>query len=143
MSDRENYVTDSEESDEELEPYKFEPSASEGESTQWDDSESSESEDDNPATKYVRKDPEEWCKKCGYCCIIDHPSFTAVCLNKDVLTWRYAGYRQFAWWVHKRLGKHIRRVIPSCTICRIRAEFEDPNANYTQFEGEDADAEWF
>ena len=58
-------------------------------------------------------------------CIIEHPSFHAVCLNTDVLwtalvgladrenakipknkdevklkTWRYAAYRQFVWWVH-------------------------------------------
>ena len=54
-------------------------------------------------------------------------------------TWRYAAYRQFIWWVHNKLGRNVRRVIPSCAICRIRAEFEDDNANYTHFQGDDTE----
>ena len=31
-------------------------------------------------------------------------------------SYRFAGYKQFTWWVHQRLGKGVRRVIPSCAL---------------------------
>ena len=71
----------------------------------------------------------------------------ALTLNTNVLngrpylifrTYRYSSYRQFTWWVHNRLGRHVRRIIPSCAINRIRAEFEEDDGNYTCFEGTDA-----
>ena len=84
-----------------------------------------------------------------------------MCLNKEVLwtslvnladregaylpprknvpnrSYRYAAYRQFTWWVHNRLGRHVRRVIPSCAVSRIRAEFEEDNGNYTYYKDAD------
>ena len=46
-------------------------------------------------------------------------------------------YRQFTWWICNRLGRHVQRVIPSCAVSRIRAEFEEEGGNYSTFEGED------
>uniref|UniRef100_A0A671PRF5 P2X purinoreceptor 7 intracellular domain-containing protein n=1 Tax=Sinocyclocheilus anshuiensis TaxID=1608454 RepID=A0A671PRF5_9TELE len=101
------------------------------------------------------------CKEC-YCfyaitdipCITAHTSFEAVCLNRDVL-WAalvslhdresadlYASYRQFTWRMHGRLGRRIRRVIPSCAVNKIRniysdgiyAGFEDVDIDYTEID---------
>ena len=49
----------------------------------------------------------------------------------------HAAYRQYMWWVHNRLGRHIRRVIPSCAVSRIRAQFEEEDGCYTGFKGDD------
>jgi len=76
----------------------------------------------------------------GKKCIIENEHFGAVCLQKEVLktvlhmlnnirgdkidikneSFRYAGYRQFTWWVHNHLGKGVRKVIPSCALWCIR-----------------------
>ena len=81
----------------------------------------------------------------GKKCITDNDNFRAVCLQREVLktvlhmltkmrgddiniqnkSLRYAGYRHHAWWVHNRLGRGIRRVIPSCTIRDIRDAFPE------------------
>ena len=86
-------------------------------------------------------------------CITEHDVFKAVCLNVAVLkttlrmlnnlrgdrieyeniSLRYAGYRQFTWWVHNHLGKGVRRVIPSCAIWAIRDKFPDENNSYIPF----------
>ena len=48
---------------------------------------------------------------------------------------RYAGYRQYTWWVHNRLCKGIRKVIPSCAIWAIRdAHPEYGNPIYLPFQ---------
>ncbi|XP_057290227.1 P2X purinoceptor 7-like [Hydractinia symbiolongicarpus] len=47
--------------------------------------------------------------------------------------YRYAAYRQFTWWVHVRLGKSVRRVIPSCVVNKIRDTFPAPDNIYTGF----------
>ena len=52
-------------------------------------------------------------------------------------SYRYTSYRQFTAWMHNRLGRSIRRVIPSCVVSRIRAEFEADDGNYTVFQGTD------
>ena len=52
-------------------------------------------------------------------------------------TYRYAAYRQYTWWVHDRLGRHVRRIIPSCAVSRIRAEFEEESGDYSVFKGDD------
>lgn len=47
--------------------------------------------------------------------------------------WRFTAYRQYCLWAWGKLGKHNRKVIPSCIVCRIRDRFPDPNGNYTGF----------
>ena len=52
-----------------------------------------------------------------------------ICVKSD----RYAGYNQYFWWIHKRLGKGVRKMIPSCTIWTIRNSFPSENQEYTPF----------
>ena len=87
-------------------------------------------------------------------CITLSESFAAVRLHREVLratvcglknlrrdainfenrTMRYASYRIFTWWVHNRLGRGVRRVIPSCAIWKIRHTFPEPNLVYVPFQ---------
>ncbi|XP_065060247.1 P2X purinoceptor 7-like [Rhopilema esculentum] len=48
-------------------------------------------------------------------------------------TLRFAAYKQYTWWVHNRLGKGVRKVIPSCAIWAIRNSFPSENAYYVPF----------
>uniref|UniRef100_A0A672NCG4 P2X purinoreceptor 7 intracellular domain-containing protein n=1 Tax=Sinocyclocheilus grahami TaxID=75366 RepID=A0A672NCG4_SINGR len=72
-------------------------------------------------------------------CITAHTSFEAVCLNRDVLwaalvslhdresadlSYRYASYRQFTWWMH---------------VIRIRNIYSEPDGIYAGFEDVDID----
>ena len=41
---------------------------------------------------------------------------------------RFAAYKQFIWFVYKRLGKGSRQVILSCVVWKIRETF--PKKNY-------------
>ena len=88
-------------------------------------------------------------------CITDHPSFERVCLDSEVLqtalvamrevrfedyqvpvpqrTFRLAAYHQFTWWIHTRLGRSVRQVIPACVVAYIRQQYPEESGQYTGF----------
>lgn len=91
----------------------------------------------------------------GKQCINETEHFKQVCLTREVLratlnglnntrgdrinvcnrSLRYAGYRMFTWWVHNRLGRGVRKVIPSCAIWAIRNAYpEADNMHYVPFQ---------
>ena len=78
---------------------------------------------------------EELCE--GQKCITKPSRFKIVCMEKPVLhaslsalnylrgdsmenldnsSYRFAGYKQYTFWVHNYLGKGVRKVIPSCAV---------------------------
>ncbi len=48
-------------------------------------------------------------------------------------TWRLQAYRQFTCWIHGKLGKGVRRVVPACVVKEIRNEFPNAADVYTGF----------
>ena len=44
---------------------------------------------------------------------------------------RLTAYRQFTYWVHRNLGKGVRRVIPACAVIVIRKKFPEDSGEYT------------
>ena len=91
----------------------------------------------------------------GNTCIILSEGFSTVCLSKHTLktalsalndlrgdsiktdrnncSYRYAGYKQFTWWVHNNLGKGVRKVIPSCSVWAIRTKYPSEDSKYAPF----------
>ena len=87
-------------------------------------------------------------------CVTSHSNFLAVCLQEQVLkttlymlnnirgdtinirnsSMRYAGYRQYSWWVHNHLGKGVRKVIPSCAIWAIRDTYPEHSGYYVPYQ---------
>ena len=87
-------------------------------------------------------------------CVTLGANFAAVCLHREVLratlsglnnlrgdvinfenrSMLYAAYRIFTWWVHNRLGRGVRKVIPSCAIWVIRNTFPEANMIYVPFQ---------
>ena len=43
--------------------------------------------------------------------------------NLDNRRYRFAGYKQYTFWVHNYLGKWVRKVIPSSAISTLRKEY--------------------
>ena len=39
--------------------------------------------------------------------------------NIDNKSYRFAGYKQYIFWVYNYLGKGVRKVIPSCAVSKI------------------------
>ena len=59
--------------------------------------------------------------------------------NRDEVpnkSYRYAAYRQFCWFIHSRLGKGVRRVIPACVVSKIREQFPSSDGVYVGFKGD-------
>jgi len=55
---------------------------------------------------------------------------------------RFAAYRQFTWWVHGRLGRRTRRIIPACATHVIRVAFpKQPDEEYTAYHSA-PDSDW-
>lgn len=48
-------------------------------------------------------------------------------------SFRFAGYKQYTWWIHNYLGKGVRKVIPSCAVWGIRDAFPSENNAYVPF----------
>ena len=46
---------------------------------------------------------------------------------------RLVAYRQFIHWTYSRLGRGMRRVIPSCVVAAVRHEFPEADGVYTGF----------
>ena len=49
-------------------------------------------------------------------------------------SYRFAGYKQYIWWIYNILGKGVRNVIPSCAVWAIRYSFPEPSGVYIQFQ---------
>ena len=47
--------------------------------------------------------------------------------------YRFAGYKQFSWWIHNRLGKGVRKVIPSCALSSILRKYPSADGSYIPF----------
>ena len=47
--------------------------------------------------------------------------------------YRYAAYRQFTWWVHNRLGRYVRKVIPARVVKALQAVYPNADGNYAGF----------
>ena len=85
-------------------------------------------------------------------CITIHLSFNRVCLDREVLrtalvamsdvrfdrymepiqprTSGLAAYRQFTWWIHSRLRRSVRRIIPACAVAEIRSQKRQDSIQY-------------
>ena len=87
----------------------------------------------------------------GGVCISESDGFREVCLLPNVLkaalgawhvfrvkiltSYRFIAYKQYICWISGRLGKDIRRPIPSCAVQEIRRKFPAPdnvNTSYTE-----------
>ena len=48
-------------------------------------------------------------------------------------SYRFAGYKQYTLWAHGKLGKSVRKVIPSCALWKIRKKFPSATNEYVPF----------
>ena len=89
-------------------------------------------------------------------CITSYELFSNLCIDRHVLelsirarcdirvepldfsmaSFRKAAYRQFTLWEHGYLGKGNRRVLPSCAVTKIRAQYPSPDNDYMGFRAE-------
>lgn len=54
----------------------------------------------------------------------DHDDSPCIKISFLCRSLRYAAYGQFCWWIHARLGKGVRRIIPVCVVKKIRGEYQ-------------------
>ena len=67
---------------------------------------------------------------------INDISYTEMICNQTLFycrAMRYAAYKAYTWWIHNRLGKGVRKVIPSCALWKIRNKYPSPDNLYTPF----------
>ena len=57
-----------------------------------------------------------------------------IVIFSSVSTYRYVAYRQYTYWIHKKLGRKIRIAIPSCVVKKIRESFPSESGSYRGFE---------
>ena len=48
-------------------------------------------------------------------------------------SYRFGGYKQYTLWAHGKLGKSVRKVIPSCALWKIREKFSSETKEYVPF----------
>ena len=48
-------------------------------------------------------------------------------------SYRFAGYKQFSLWTRNRLGKGVKKVIPSCALWSIREKYPSVDGSYIPF----------
>ena len=58
--------------------------------------------------------------------------YDILCLSLFRL-YRFAGYKQFSWWIHNQLGKGVRKVIPSCALWSIREKYPSADGSHIPF----------
>ena len=89
----------------------------------------------------------------GNKCVTFANEFKMVCLEKSVLgtnlatisiytgekfthensNYRFSAYKQYISWIYGYLGKHARRVIPSCVVWAIRTKYPSEDGKYVPF----------
>ena len=89
----------------------------------------------------------------GKKCVTETLPFGLVCLEKDVLetalsnwnhlvgdhrnmctkSYRFIAYRQYISWIYGRLGRNVRKRIPTCVLYKIRQTFPAPDNVYIPF----------
>ena len=54
--------------------------------------------------------------------------------------YRLLAYQSYTYWVHRRLGKSVRKVVPACVVNAIRANWPEANPNnYVSYKDPDDD----
>jgi len=48
-------------------------------------------------------------------------------------TFHLADYRQFTWWMHKRLGHRVTHEIACCVVLATHSNFPDKHRHYANF----------
>ena len=88
-------------------------------------------------------------------CVLMCEEFQTLCLDKVILnngltglhetrgdpiednfpnrSLRYATYKEFMWWVFKKLRKGNRRLIPLCALWKIRELYPEADENYVMY----------
>ena len=55
-------------------------------------------------------------------------------MNIENRSVRYVGYLICTWWVHNRLGRGVRKAIPSCAVWSIRNVYPEQNMSFVPFQ---------
>ena len=89
----------------------------------------------------------------GATCVTLSTEFKTVCLSEPALrtvlecihdlrgdyhektnkNYRFAAYKQFIWWVYGKLGRGVRKRIPSCVMWAIREIYPSGDGKYVPY----------